>query len=75
MSEVLGRAYYYRPLKHYEGKVLKCAGFGAESPEHLAFYGAFFARNGDNSTTMLPGVFVVVGYRGDRIHAETLKPF
>jgi hypothetical protein len=64
--------YYYRPIPHYNGNVLKCAGHGAERPEHRAFYEPFFATNEDGQ--FMPGVVIVEGYRGDRITTD-LKEF
>lgn len=65
------RKYYYRPLASTGGKVLKCAGFGAESEEHRAFYVPYFntdtGRHGEYAT----GVQIIEGYRGDRIDAAT----
>lgn len=50
------RSYYYRP--GFGG--LKCAGFGAESPEHLAFFLPHFGA----------GTVILRGYHGDMISAE-----
>jgi hypothetical protein len=63
------RLYYYRPIAHYRGKVLKCAGHGAETPSHRAFYEPYFNTKRDDG--FLPGVVILAGYRGDRIDAET----
>ena len=65
------RKYYYRPLARTGGKVLKCAGFGAEREEHRALYVPYFnadtGRHGEYAT----GVQIIDGYRGDRIDAVT----
>lgn len=69
------RSYYYRPLRYYRGTVYKCAGFGAEDPKHRAFYEPFFNGPGCDpeqhkmgDVSYLPGVVILQGYRGDRIH-------
>lgn len=49
---------------------MKCAGFGAESAEHRAFYVPYF--NSDTQNGMYcAGVQIIDGYRGDRIDAVT----
>lgn len=62
------RLYYYRPLAYYGGRVLKCAGHGAENEEHRRFYLAYFDTELEKGR-FLPGVQVLEGYRGDRIDA------
>lgn len=66
------RMYYYRPIAMYNGRILKCAGFGAEDPNHRSFYEDYFTRNGNHDGSISPGCIVVSGYRGDRIFADTL---
>jgi len=51
----------------FDGKVLKCAGFGAEDPEHRKFYEDYYRRNGDNDPDKTSDVVVLEGFRGDRI--------
>ena len=62
--------YYYRPIKYYDGKVLKCAGMVSEDnaqwlPEQWAKLEAGY----------LPGFIVTDSYMGDRINAADLSPF
>jgi hypothetical protein len=61
-----GLLYYYRPIAFYGGKLWKCAGHGAEKPEHRAFYEPYFARRGDDDKTFLRGC-KVMPYAGDRV--------
>jgi hypothetical protein len=56
--------YYYRPLRRYPS-VYKCAGHGAENPEHRAFYVKFWTKL-DTDPVYLPGC-IVRSYQGDRI--------
>jgi hypothetical protein len=60
------RQFYYRPLSFYGGKILKCAGHGAENPEHRAFYEKHFNTHLEGGQFM-PGVQILSGYHGDRI--------
>lgn len=69
----LDRHYYYRPCTFDGGKTLKCAGFGAETPEHKRFYRPHFRANADKESSGCPfmaGVVIVVGYHGDKISRE-----
>lgn len=68
----LDRSYYYRPLAFFGGKVFKCAGFGAENPEHRAFYTNHF--NTAKEKGFLPGCVILEGYHGDRIEMVDGKP-
>ncbi len=61
----LDRFYYYRPLAFFKGTVFKCAGFGAEKPEHRAFYEKHFTQVKEQG--FLPGCVILQGYHGDRI--------
>jgi len=65
-AENKNRLYYYRPLLNNES-VLKCAGFGAEKPEHRAFFEKHFTENAD--ATFAAGAPVISTYQGDRISA------
>jgi hypothetical protein len=64
----MNKQYYYRPLSFYGGKVLKCAGAGAEKAEHREFYEKHFNTDLDNGK-FLSGVVILNGYRGDTITA------
>lgn len=66
----MSRKYYYRPLSFYGGKVLKCAGFGAEKAEHREFYEKHFNTDLDKGR-FLSGVQILDGYHGERITADT----
>lgn len=72
------KKYYYRPIAFYNGKVLKCAGHGAENANHREFFEPYFAENKDASQhasgcAFLPGVVILDGYHGDRITADTYE--
>lgn len=54
--------YYYAPIPFYKGKVLKCEGMVSE--ENRAWMPAKH-----------PGIIELVGYRGDRINADTHEVF
>jgi hypothetical protein len=61
------KLYYYRPLAAYP-EIYKCAGHGAEDPQHRAFYEPFFNSKEDcKERGFVPGVVILEGYRGDRI--------
>ena len=62
--------FYYRPLAAFQGTVLKCAGHGAESPEHRDFFTRWYDDHTENGV-YLPGVQVLTGYHGDRIDVKT----
>jgi hypothetical protein len=64
------KQYYYRPIKFYGGKVFKCAGFGAENPEHRKFYVDYFKKNGDQDKGLLPGCIILTKYFGDRVEKK-----
>lgn len=68
-------AYYYRPIPHCSGRVLKCAGMVSEDnaqwfPEKCADAG-----NGKTADGYLPGFIVTDEYKGDRINADDLSVF
>jgi hypothetical protein len=54
-------SYFYRPIAHYQGAVLKCHGIA--SPKNRA---RMMAE---------PGTIELKGWRGDRIDAVTHEPF
>ena len=64
--------YLYRPLAHYAGKVLKCAGIATDVSRNII-------KNNLEVTykegIYLPGVVETEEYLGDRIYADTLKEF
>lgn len=80
------RIYYYRPWKHRPGK-LACAGYGAESVDHRAFYLPYFTNEapsvdsdprGNNlwrPADYLSGCVLVQGYHGQLIDRETAEQF
>ena len=60
---------YYVSIPYYDHKVFKCAGQGAESPEHRAFYVPYFEQNGtghDPSRTG-PATVHILPFIADRI--------
>lgn len=61
-SESPAELYYYRPLAASGGTTLKCAGIC--TPENLVWFPIECAAH---DAIYLPGVFILVGYRGDRI--------
>ena len=68
------RVYYYRPCQFDNGQTFKCAGHGAEKPEHRAFYLPHFdSPVGLERTYLLPGVVMLQGYHGDQIPASYAK--
>ena len=62
--------YYYRPIAHYGGKVLKCCGMVSE--DNAQWYPEKFSKAADG---LLPGFIVTDEYKGDRINASDLTPF
>lgn len=62
VTKVSPETYYYAPIANYDGKVLKCEGLVSE--ENRAWM-----------PNKHPGVIELVGYRGDRIHAESHADF
>jgi hypothetical protein len=52
--------YFYAPIPHYAGKILKCKGMATDA--NTAW---FLEQN--------PGTIVLAGYRGDRIRAGSLR--
>ena len=63
------RLYYYRPLRAFNGAVWKCAGHGAENPDHRKFYQPFYAANKDENVLFLAGV-EMLPYIADRIRFD-----
>jgi hypothetical protein len=68
------RIYYYVSLPLYKHKVFKCQGYGAENPEHRAFYIPHFEKHGGqnamNNSDVKLGPFRVLtfqGYRGNLV--------
>ena len=61
--------YYYRPIKHYDGAVLKCEGIVTDA--NLSWYPATCI----DEDGYLAGVIVVDGYRGDRILASDFSEY
>ncbi len=65
------REYYYQAFSAYGGTVYKCRGFGAERPEHRAFYEPHFLKcENQGGSNWLPDLVVLKGYRGDRIQRD-----
>ena len=69
--------YFYRPLKYYNGEVLKCAGIA--TPANMAWFTEYCeqhpSKNAFGETIFLNGVVLVNGFKGDKIHANTHQPF
>lgn len=74
----VAKIHYYRPIRHYAGRVLKYAGSNGGIPGHREFFEPFFASNGDANTNcgcaFLPGVVIADEYLGDRIYAHDMGP-
>lgn len=70
------KRHYYVSLPFYGHKVFKCAGFGAEKPDHLAFYKPHFERYGGEGTgkdAEAKGPYTVLildEYVGDKVTAD-----
>ncbi len=73
-NENATRLYYYRPLAGMKG-VYKCAGFGAENPQHREFYTAYFTANADLSAGIAAGAPIIREYAGDKIRLEIVEDY
>lgn len=62
--------YLYRPISHYNGAVLKCAGIATPESRRIVE-----GKSSAGERGYLPGVVEVPRYLGDRITAGTLEPF
>ncbi len=64
--------YIYRPIAHYKGQILKCAGIATNGSRAIIEEKAK-ARPGESLTDdgYMPGFIVLPQYAGDRITADT----
>jgi len=62
-------------LKAYHGRVWKCAGNGAENPEHRAFWTNYWTNRPDRNRdpVYLPGCLITDGFKGDRIRLRRVR--
>lgn len=69
--------YLYRPIRAFDGRVLKCCGIASETSRAIVQAKADgIEKTGEDGTLLANGVVVETrSYRGDRIHADTLEPY
>lgn len=77
MNQNLDHPYLYRPISHYDGRVLKCCGMATETSRAIVQAKADGTEKiGEDGTLLVNGVVVETPrYVADRIYADTLQPY